>query len=155
MTPQFPIDDGDDFSQRHQSVDPNLTSISVRIVQAYVSRNTVPREALPGLLQSVYAALIDLVTRNSDEAASRRKPAVPIGQSVFPDHIVCLEDGKQLTSLKRHLKIFFGLTPDEYRERWGLPATYPMVAPNYAAKRSALAKMYGLGRKPAGRETEG
>jgi predicted transcriptional regulator len=152
---QSPFIEGDDLEQQDQAIGPDLVSLTVQIVKAYVSRNTVPHEVLPGLTQSIYAALDALGGRKRDDAANRRTPAVPIKQSVFPDYIVCLEDGKQLASLKRHLQMSFGLTPGEYRKRWGLPPTYPMVAPNYAAKRSMLAKTHGLGRKPVDREAEG
>jgi predicted transcriptional regulator len=147
-------DEGDDSGQRDQTIDPDLVSLTVQIVEAYVYQNTVPHEALPRLIQSVHTALIGLASLKSEDA-NRSTPAVPIKQSVFPDYIVCLEDGKQLRSLKRHLQMSFGLTPDEYRKRWGLPPTYPMVAPNYAAKRSMLAKRHGLGRNPADRDAGG
>ena len=105
---------------------------------------------LAGLIRDVHAALAGLGS-GRDTAVPEIKapvPAVPIRRSVFPDYIVCLEDGKKLKVLKRHLQASFGLTPQQYRERWGLPAEYPMVAPNYAATRSTLAKKTGLGRKP-------
>jgi predicted transcriptional regulator len=132
-----------------------LLAFTARITAAYASRNTVPYETLPELLQSIHASLIGLGSLKSEDAADRRTPAVPVKQSVFPDYIICLEDGKHLVSLKRHLEKSFGLTPNEYRNRWGLPPTYPMVAPNYAAHRSTLAKASGLGRKRAGREADG
>ena len=102
---------------------------------------------LPFLIQQVYAALTTLGSAPA-QAAERPEPAVPLKKSVFADYIVCLEDGKKLKMLKRHLMTSYNLTPDAYRERWGLPSNYPMVAPSYAERRSALAKSIGLGRKP-------
>ena len=125
----------------------NLTSLAAQIVSAYVSRNTVSPDALPGLIKSVHLVIGGLGGEAPVPTVVGPKPAVPIKQSVFADYIVCLEDGKKLKSLKRHLQLSFGLTPEEYRKRWGLPSTYPMVAPNYAATRSKLAKKAGLGRK--------
>ncbi len=111
----------------------NLTSLAAQIVSAYVSRNTVSPDALPGLIKSVHLVIGGLGGEAAVPAVAGPKPAVPIKQSVFADYIVCLEDGKKLKSLKRHLQLSFGLTPEDYRKRWGLPSTYPMVAPNYAA----------------------
>ncbi|MDX8535313.1 MucR family transcriptional regulator [Mesorhizobium sp. VK25A] len=124
-----------------------LIELTADVVSAYVSNNPVPVSDLPGLIDQVHAALKgtigDPVPKPED-----LKPAVPIKKSVTPDYIISLEDGKKFKSLKRHLSTHYGLTPDEYRAKWGLPADYPMVAPNYAAARSALAKTLGLGRKP-------
>jgi predicted transcriptional regulator len=115
------------------------------IVAAHLSNNTVPVAELPNLIREVYRAL---ATVGSGEAESERpEPAVPVKKSVFPDFIVCLEDGKKLKMLKRHLRTAYNMTPAEYRERWGLPADYPMVAPNYARQRSKLAKQIGLGTR--------
>lgn len=124
-----------------------LIELTADVVSAYVSNNPVPVGELPGLIDRVYAALQGTIggpVAKSEEL----KPAVPIRKSVTPDYIISLEDGKKFKSLKRHLATHYGLTPDEYRAKWGLPADYPMVAPNYAAARSALAKTMGLGRKP-------
>ena len=126
--------------------DPVL-SLAVQIVSAHVTHNTVPVESLPALIQSVYSTLSTVGSAAPEP--EKLQPAVPIKKSVFPDHIVCLEDGKKLKMLKRHLKTAYDLTPEQYRERWNLPRDYPMVAPDYAEKRSALAKSIGLGRKPA------
>ena len=125
----------------------DILGLTAQIVSAHISKNRLDTEALPSLIQSVYRSLS---TAGSGEAApaSAPTPAVPIKKSVFPDYIVCLEDGKKLKMLKRHLQTSYGLTPDAYRAKWGLPASYPMVAPNYAATRSGLAKQIGLGRKP-------
>jgi predicted transcriptional regulator len=125
---------------------PDLLDLVASIVSAHVAHNAVAPEALPGVIQSVYAALNGL--GNEAPAVERPEPAVPVKRSVFPDYIVCLEDGKKLKMLKRHLKASYGMTPEEYRARWSLPRDYPMVAPNYASRRSALAKEIGLGRKP-------
>ena len=126
--------------------------LTAEIVSAHTSHNTVAVEALPALIQSVYGTLLNAGTPAAE--AEKLQPAVPIKKSVFPDHIVCLEDGKKLKMLKRHLKTAYNMTPEQYRERWGLSRDYPMVAPNYAEKRSALAKSIGLGRKPVGTEPE-
>ena len=113
-----------------------------------MSNNPVPVAELPGLISRVYTSLLQQTDVPTEVVSESKKPAVPIKKSVTPDYIVCLEDGKQFKSLKRHLSTHHGLTPDEYRAKWGLPADYPLVAPNYAAARSALAKSMGLGRKP-------
>jgi predicted transcriptional regulator len=125
-----------------------LIELTADVVSAYVSNNPVPVGELPALIGQVYAALKGTVGNVSAEMPEALKPAVPIRKSVTPDYIISLEDGKKFKSLKRHLSTHPGLTPDEYRAKWGLPADYPMVAPNYAAARSALAKTMGLGRKP-------
>ncbi|MET2832470.1 MucR family transcriptional regulator [Mesorhizobium shangrilense] len=131
-----------------------LIELTADVVSAYVSNNPVPVGDLPALIGQVHAALKG--TAGSVSAAEEQlvvKPAVPIKKSVTPDYIISLEDGKKFKSLKRHLSTHYGLTPDEYRAKWGLPSDYPMVAPNYAAARSALAKTMGLGRKPKEPET--
>ena len=129
-------------------IPPHVLELTAKIVSAHVSKNPVAVEALPGLIQSVYRSLS---TAGDVEAppAPTHTPAVPIKKSVFPDYIVCLEDGKKLKMLKRHLQTSYGMSPDAYRTKWGLPRDYPMVAPNYAATRSGLAKQIGLGRKAA------
>lgn len=119
--------------------------LTADVVSAYVSHNPVPSADLPSLINEVYAALVSAGAREVEPAALR--PAVPIKRSVTPDYIISLEDGKKFKSLKRHLMTRYGMTPEDYRAKWGLPADYPMVAPNYAAARSALAKSTGLGRK--------
>jgi len=129
-----------------------LLGLAAQIVSAHVKNNAVPANELPALIQSVYATLTQAGTPTPEP--EKQEPAVPIKKSVFADHIVCLEDGKSLKMLKRHLQTAFGLTPEQYRAKWGLPANYPMVAPNYAEKRSTLAKAIGLGRKPAAPEPE-
>ncbi|TGT54076.1 MucR family transcriptional regulator [Mesorhizobium sp. M00.F.Ca.ET.170.01.1.1] len=125
-----------------------LIELTAEVVSAYVSNNPVPVGELPGLIDRVHAALKGTVG-GPFAKPEELKPAVPIRKSVTPDYIISLEDGKKFKSLKRHLSTHYGLTPDEYRAKWGLPADYPMVAPNYAAARSALAKTMGLGRKPS------
>ena len=124
----------------------NLHAMTTTIVAAHVANNVVPVGELSKLIQQVFGALAKVSA--SAQTPEKPQPAVTIKKSVTPDYIVCLEDGKKLKMLKRHLKTSYGLTPNEYRERWGLPADYPMVAPNYAAQRSALAKKIGLGTKP-------
>lgn len=119
------------------------------IVVAYVSNNTVAREELPALIAEVHSAIDRLRSGAGAQPEAKPVPAVPVKKSVTPDYIICLEDGKPFKSLKRHLATHHGLTPDEYRQKWGLPRDYPMVAPAYAAARSTLARTMGLGRKRA------
>jgi predicted transcriptional regulator len=123
-----------------------LPALTTQIVAAYVANNTVAVNDLPGLIRQVHAALAN-VGGGAEIAPERPQPAVPIKRSVMPDYIVCLEDGKKLKMLKRHLKTAFNMTPEEYRDRWDLPPDYPMVAPNYASQRSRLAKEIGLGTR--------
>jgi predicted transcriptional regulator len=124
-----------------------LITLTSDIVAAHVSNNSVSVGDVPALITNVYTALASL-GQAAPAPESRPEPAVSVRSSVKPDHIVCLEDGKKLKMLKRHLMTHYNLTPDQYRQRWGLPADYPMVAPNYAEKRRELAKKIGLGRKP-------
>ena len=138
----------------------DLYVLTTKIVASHVTYNAVVVGDLSKLIQQVFNALSTVASGAA--APERRQPAVPIKRSVTPDYIVCLDDGKKLKMLKRHLKTSYGLTPDEYRKRWGLPGDYPMVAPNYAAQRSALAKKIGLGtktrkrrRRRTGREENG
>lgn len=123
----------------------NLLDLTVQIVSAHVSHNPAPSASIPGMIEQVYRTLEDM--SKPPPVATRPTPAVPINRSVFEDHIVCLEDGKRLKMLKRHVKAAYNLTPEQYRARWGLPANYPMVAPEYARRRSALARKIGLGNK--------
>jgi predicted transcriptional regulator len=116
------------------------------IVSAYVAHNPVPVAELPKLIERVHSTLTEIESSGTVEAKPELKPAVPIRKSVSDDHIVCLEDGKKFKSLKRHLRTRYDMSPDEYREKWGLPADYPMVAPNYAKQRSDLARKMGLGQ---------
>jgi predicted transcriptional regulator len=118
--------------------------LGAEIVAAYVSRNSVPAEAVPEIIQQVFHTLSAIGT--GEPQAPRPEPAVPVKKSVMPDYIVCLEDGKKLKMLKRYLRSRYDMSPDEYRRRWGLPPDYPMVAPAYAARRSEFAKQIGLGR---------
>ena len=127
----------------------DLLGLTARIVSAHLSNNPVASDALPGLILDVYRSLSGVGTEPA--RAEKALPAVPVKKSVFPDYIICLEDGKKLKTLKRHLKTAYDLTPEQYRERWGLAPEYPMVAPNYAAHRSALARQIGLGTLPRGR----
>lgn len=127
---------------------PDVLGLTAQIVAAHVSNNLVDAESLPTLIHDVYATLSGMSQAPAASPPEPRQPAVPVKKSVFPDHIVCLEDGKKLKMLKRHLKTAFDLTPEQYRERWGLTPDYPMVAPNYASHRSSLAKKIGLGTKP-------
>ncbi|MEX2451732.1 MAG: MucR family transcriptional regulator [Rhodospirillales bacterium] len=127
----------------------DVLELTTEIVAAHVGNNTVATGDLPQLIQDVYKTLLNV--GGAVENGERPRPAVPAKKSVYPDYIVCLEDGKKLKMLKRHLKTAYNMTPEEYRERWGLPADYPMVAPNYAKHRSTLAKKIGLGTKPRNR----
>ncbi|MCX2722240.1 MucR family transcriptional regulator [Roseibium salinum] len=128
-------------------VDANLIDLTADIVSAYVSNNTVASTDLPSLINEVYGALQRTATASSEPEPEPLKPAVPVKKSVMPDYIICLEDGKKFKSLKRHLRTHYNMTPEEYREKWDLGADYPMVAPNYAAARSELAKKMGLGQQ--------
>ena len=137
-----------------QLSDSNLIDLAADIVSAYVSNNPVASQDLPSLIAEVYGALHKTSQGEPEPEPEPLKPAVSIKKSVTPDHIICLEDGKKFKSLKRHLRTHYNLSPEEYREKWGLPTDYPMVAPNYAKARSDLAKRMGLGqqrKKPAGR----
>lgn len=125
---------------------PNLSGLTAEIVAAYVANNSVPAGNLPELIATVHAAVSGL-SKSAVSPAEEPTPAVNPKRSVHADHIICLEDGKRFKSLKRHLMTHYGMTPEEYRAKWGLPHDYPMVAPNYAAARSELAKKMGLGRK--------
>jgi predicted transcriptional regulator len=125
----------------------SLIDLAADIVSAYVSNNTVPAADLPALIASVHRALTGTHQGASEPEPEPLKPAVNPKKSVFPEYIVCLEDGKKFKSLKRHLRTHYDLSPEEYREKWNLPTDYPMVAPSYAAARSALAKKMGLGQQ--------
>lgn len=124
----------------------DLMRMAADIVAAYVTKNKLDAESIPEVINTVYGTLVSLSSISMD-AADKAKPFVPIRKSVTPEYIICLEDGKKLKMLKRHLRTTFGLTPEEYRAKWNLPTDYPMVAPNYAKKRSEFAKKIGLGRK--------
>lgn len=123
-----------------------LIRLTTSIVAAYVRHSTLPAGMLAGLIESVFGALSGAVDPQPAQSAEKPQPAVPVGRSIRPDHIVCLEDGKKLKMLKRHLWSRYRMTPDEYRRKWELPTDYPMVAPDYAKQRSYLAKKIGLGR---------
>lgn len=122
-----------------------ILALTAEIVSAHLAFNIVSTDLLPNLIQDVYRSLNNAGLE--PEVAKKLQPAVPVKKSVFPDYIICLEDGKQLKMLKRHLKTAYNMTPKQYRERWGLAADYPMVAPSYASHRSTLARQIGLGTK--------
>lgn len=124
-----------------------LLELTAEIVAAYVSGNAVSRADLPALIGDVHATLARLTGNTGIEARDEPKPAVAVKKSVTPEYLICLEDGKKFKSLKRHLRSHYNLTPEAYREKWGLPHDYPMVAPNYAEARSKLAKKMGLGTR--------
>lgn len=129
-------------------MDTALLGLTSQIVSAFVSKNNIPASDIPSLIKSVHQSLATLgQAEESAQPPAELKPAVPVKKSVTADYIVCLEDGKKLKMLKRHLASSYGMTPDEYRAKWGLPSDYPMVAPNYAKARSDLALKLGLGRK--------
>ena len=126
---------------------PNTIELAANIVSAFVSNNSVPVAELPALIGNIHAALNRVASGSTEHPQAELRPAVPIKKSVQPDYIVCLDDGKRFKSLKRHLRTVYDLTPDQYRAKWRLPHDYPMVAPNYAASRSELAKRIGLGAR--------
>lgn len=121
-----------------------ILGLTAKIVSAHAKKNQIAAVALPALIQSVYQTLATL--RMVEPSLAALTPAVPIRKSVFPDYIVCLEDGRKLKMLKRHLQSSYGMTPDEYRAKWGLPDDYPIVAPDYSSKRSEIGRTFGRGR---------
>ncbi|MDX5366066.1 MAG: MucR family transcriptional regulator [Alphaproteobacteria bacterium] len=123
-----------------------LIDMTAEIVSAYVGHNKIAPEELPELIHKVFAALSGASSGSALPPPQQPEPAVPVRKSITPDFLICLEDGKKFKSLKRHLHTHYNLTPDQYREKWGLPRDYPMVAPNYAQARSRLAKKMGLGQ---------
>ncbi|MGY2047088.1 MucR family transcriptional regulator [Methylobacterium sp. JK268] len=125
----------------------DFIELAADIVSAFVSKNSVPMTELPGLISSVHETLGRLGKDTTEEKPEPLVPAVPIKKSITPEYLICLEDGKKFKSLKRHLRSRYSMTPDDYRTRWNLPSDYPMVAPNYAAARSELAKTMGLGQQ--------
>ena len=139
--------EGNKMAEGVQSSD--VLGLTAEIVSAHVANNTVTPDAVAALIQDVYRARSGL--GKEPLQPDKPQPAVPVKKSVFPDHIVCLEDGKKLKMLKRHIKTAYNMTPEQYRERWSLPPDYPMVAPDYAKHRSTLAKKIGLGTKPRNR----
>jgi len=125
----------------------NFIDLTANIVSAYVSNNPTPASDIPGLIGQVHAALVRVSTGRLEAPPEPVKPAVSIKKSVTAEYLVCLEDGKRFKSLKRHLRTQYNMTPEQYRDKWGLPSDYPMVAPNYAVARSQLAKQMGLGQQ--------
>ena len=132
-----------------------LLRMTTEVAAAYVGNNSLPAAQLPDVIKTIHQSLAALNGAPAAAAAEPPTPAVAIKKSITPDYIVCLEDGKKLKMLKRHLRSTYNMTPDEYRHRWGLPADYPMVAPNYAAQRSAFAKKIGLGRTESSKGRRG
>jgi len=126
--------------------DTPLLKMTADIVSAYLGKNVLPAQQIPDVINTVFTSLSSLNEPPKEPRRETAKPAVPVRKSVTPDYIICLEDGKMLKMLKRHLRANYNMTPDEYRARWGLPPDYPMVAPNYAKQRSDFAKKIGLGR---------
>ena len=132
--------------------DTTYVELTAEIVCAYVGNNAVPAAEIPALIKQVHGALSDAAEAGAANDGPAPEPAVPVNRSITPDFLICLEDGKKFKSLKRHLRTSYNMTPEEYREKWGLKSDYPMVAPNYAAERSKLAKKIGLGQ---GRRRQG
>ena len=128
-----------------------LMQMTANVVSAYVANNILPAHQLSDVISTVFSSLQSLGSGQVETRQEVARPAVSIKKSITPDYLVCLEDGKKLKTLKRHLRTTYGMTPDDYRLKWGLPPDYPMVAPNYAAQRSAFAKEIGLGRGKAKR----
>jgi predicted transcriptional regulator len=133
----------------NKSAKPEIASLTSQIVAAYVGRNALPLSELPALIHSVYQSLLGL--GGGSGPTTGQEPAVAVKKSVTPEYLICLEDGKRLKMLKRYIRTRYDMTPEEYRRKWGLPGDYPMVAPNYAAQRSAFAKKIGLGHIGNGR----
>lgn len=133
-------------SKAAESADPEIMRMTAQVVAAYVGQNALPAAQIPDVINTVHSALVTL--RDQDQPEETPTPAVSVRKSVTPDYLVCLEDGRKLKMLKRHLRTTYDMTPDEYRAKWGLPSDYPMVAPNYAKQRSEFAKRIGLGRRP-------
>jgi predicted transcriptional regulator len=125
----------------------NFIDLTTTIVSAYVSNNPMPASELPALIGQIHAALLRVSTGRAELPVEPAKPAVPVKKSMTADYLICLEDGKRFKSLKRHLRTQYGMTPEQYRDKWSLPPDYPMVAPNYAVARSQLAKKMGLGQQ--------
>jgi MucR family transcriptional regulator, transcriptional regulator of exopolysaccharide biosynthesis len=132
---------------RENMADGHFIQLTAQIVSAYVSNNAVPAADIPALINQVHAALTRVLAGQVEAPAEPLRPAVSIKKSITPEYIVCLEDGKKFKSLKRHLRTQYNMTPEQYRDKWGLTTDYPMVAPNYAAARSQLAKQMGLGQQ--------
>ena len=129
----------------------SFIDLTANIVSAYLSNNPTPASEIPNLISQIHAALMRVSSGRADTPAEPAKPAVSLKKSINPDYLVCLEDGKRFKSLKRHLRTQYNMTPEQYRDKWGLPPDYPMVAPNYAVARSKLAKQMGLGQQRNGR----
>jgi predicted transcriptional regulator len=142
--------DDRDMSQQDKEVvgGPALLEMTAQIVASYVGHNSLATAEVSDLIRLVYGSLAAAEGSSEGSGQVNQKPAVPIGKSVTPNYVICLEDGKKLKMLKRHLRTAYEMSPDQYRTKWGLPVDYPIVAPNYAKQRSAFAKKIGLGRKP-------
>ena len=130
-----------------KTAEDELLRMTAEVVSAYVSNNPMPASELPALISQIHAALLRVSTGRAELPLEPAKPAVPVKKSMTADYLICLEDGKRFKSLKRHLRTQYGMTPEQYRDKWSLPPDYPMVAPNYAVARSQLAKKMGLGQQ--------
>jgi predicted transcriptional regulator len=150
----WPCDGAAAMSESGRAGGADVIALTAQIVSAYVGNNPVAASDIPALLNQVHSALTRLLATAVEHGGEVLKPAVALKRSVTPEYIVCLEDGKKFKSLKRHLRTQYKMTPEQYREKWGLPADYPMVAPNYAAARSNLAKQMGLGQQRRRRAAE-
>src|SRR3954468_11791180 len=133
----------------------DLLRMTTDVVSAYLGRNDLPADQIPTVIHTVFGSLRELDASGTEIKVEPPKPAVSVRKSVAPDYIICLEDGKKLKMLKRHLRTMYNMSPDEYRAKWGLPSDYPMVAPNYARQRSDFAKQIGLGRNANGKNGAG
>lgn len=134
-------------NQNNDTTDLSLMELTTKVAAAYLGNNTIPSSQISEVINTIHDALTKLSGPEEEAEPEPQKPAVPIRRSVTPDYIICLEDGKQLKMLKRHLRTTYDMTPEDYRMKWGLPSDYPMVAPNYAKQRSEFAKKIGLGRQ--------
>jgi predicted transcriptional regulator len=137
-----------------KGADPDMLKMTTQVVAAFVANNMVASGQIQDVIKTVYSTLTGLNGADAGQRANGQAPAVPVKKSIAPDYIVCLEDGRRLKMLKRHLRTTYNLTPDEYRTKWGLPSDYPMVAPNYAKQRSAFAKKIGLGKRGGRRKAK-
>ena len=135
------------FQAMTEGAGKNFIDLTANIVSAYLSNNPTPASEIPNLISQIHSALLRVSAGRLELPSEPAKPAVPVKKSMTPDYLVCLEDGKRFKSLKRHLRTQYKMTPEQYRDKWGLPVDYPMVAPNYAVARSALAKKMGLGQQ--------
>ena len=142
------------YQAQAKGADPDMLQMTTQVVAAFVANNMIASGQIQDVIKTVYSTLSGLSGADSGARAGGQAPAVSVKKSIAPDYIICLEDGRRLKMLKRHLRTTYNLTPDEYRTKWGLPSDYPMVAPNYAKQRSAFAKKIGLGKRGGRRKAK-